>query len=39
LVTVVIHAFGRSCAGWSMRNDLQARLVVDALKAKASHAC
>jgi transposase InsO family protein len=31
LLAVVIDAFSRRCVGWSMRDDLQADLVVDAL--------
>ena len=31
LPRVVIDAFSRRCVGWSMRSDLQAELVVDAL--------
>jgi putative transposase len=30
-LAVVIDAFSRRCVGWSMRNDLRAELVVDAL--------
>ena len=30
-LAVVIDAFSRRCVGWSMRNDLQAELVIDAL--------
>ena len=31
-LAVVIDAFSRRCVGWSMRDDLQAELVVDALQ-------
>jgi len=31
-LAVLIDAFSRRCVGWSMRDDLQAELVIDALQ-------